>query len=67
MQFIIERRREMRKKEKLTMKITKKGKELKSLELFERELKNNYNPIFNYNKEELTDDRKAELNKNLFR
>lgn len=57
----------MGKKEKLTMKIAKKGKELKSLELFERELKNNYNPIFNYNKEELTDDQKAELNKNLFR
>ena len=57
----------MRKKQKLTMKIAKQGKELKSLELFERELKNNYNPIFNYNKEELTDDRKAELNKNLFR
>jgi len=38
---------------------------LKSLELFERALKDNYNPIFNHN-EKLTDDRKIELNKNLF-
>lgn len=57
----------MKENKKITIKTVKINKELKSLELFAKELKNNYNPFYFDLKEELTDDKKAELNKNLFR